>query len=86
MVDVFERAGFGQWLRYLTALLESGAPRCSLGRRRRHLELLLATVSVRAFVAQLLVLHEDILHTMVLALVLGAIVWTHRDQFRIRQS
>ena len=24
MVDVFERAGFGQWLRYLTALLESG--------------------------------------------------------------
>lgn len=33
----------------------------------------------RAVFCALLVLHEDVLHTIVLTLILGAIVWTHRD-------
>ena len=45
--------------------------------------LLRAIVSAGAFLAQLLVLHEDILHTIVMAVILGAIVWMHRDQFRV---
>jgi hypothetical protein len=47
---------------------------------------MLTIVSVGAFLAQLLVLHEDIIHTIVMTLVLGAIVWTHRDQLGIRRS
>ena len=83
MVDVFERVGLGQWLRYVTAVLELGGaalllwpPTTAFG------ALLLTIVSVGAFLAQLLVLHEDIVHTIVMAVILGAIVWMHRDQLR----
>jgi putative oxidoreductase len=84
IVDIFERLGLGQWLRYFTAVLELGGavlllrpPTTALG------ALLLIIVSVGAFLAQLLVLHEDIVHTIVMTVVLGAIVWMHRDQLRI---
>lgn len=87
MVDVFERVGFGQWLRYLTALLELGGAALLIWPSTTAFgALLLTIVSVGAFLAQLLVLHEDIIHTIAMTLVLGAIVWTHRDQFRIRRS
>ena len=83
MVDVFERVGLGQWLRYVTAVLELGGaglllwpPTTAFG------ALLLTIVSVGAFLVQLLVLHEDIVHTIVMAVILGAIVWMHRDQLR----
>jgi hypothetical protein len=84
---VFERVGFGQWLRYFTAVLELGGaalllwpPTTALG------ALLLTIVSVGAFLAQLLVLHEDIIHTIVLAIILATIVWMHRDQLGKRRS
>jgi putative oxidoreductase len=86
LVELFERTGFGQWLRILTALLELvGAvlllwtPTTAFG------ALLLATVGLGAFFAQLLVLNEDVIHTIALILVLGAIVWTHRDQLHRRR-
>jgi uncharacterized membrane protein YphA (DoxX/SURF4 family) len=86
-VDVFERVGFGQWFRYLTALLELGGAALLLWPSTTAFgALLLTIVSVGAFLAQLLVLHEDIIHTIAMTLVLGAIVWTHRDQFQIRRS
>jgi hypothetical protein len=43
-------------------------------------------VSVGAFVAQLFVLHDDTIHIVVLALVLGTIVWAHRDQLRLPKT
>ena len=87
MVDVFERTGFGQWFRTFTALLELvGAALLLWPSTTAFGALSLATVSVGAFFAQLLVLHEDLIHTIALILVLGAIVWTHRDQFQRRRS
>ena len=84
MVDVFERVGFGQWFRYFTALLELGGATLLLWPSTTAFgALVLAIISVGAFLAQLLVLHEDIVHTIVMALILGAIVWTHRDHLRI---
>jgi uncharacterized membrane protein YphA (DoxX/SURF4 family) len=84
MVDVFERVGFGQWLRYFTALLELGGAALLLWPSTTIVgALLLMIVSVGAFLAQLLLLHEDIIHTIVMMLVLGAIVWTHRDQLSL---
>lgn len=87
MVDVFERVGFGQWFRYFTALLELCGAGLLLWPSTTALgALLLTIVSVGAFLAQLLVLHEDIIHTIVMAVILGAIVWMHRNQLRIRRS
>ena len=87
MVDVFERVGLGQWFRYFTALLELGGAALLLWPSTTAFgALVLTIVSVGAFLAQLLVLHEDIVHTIVMALILGAIVWTHREQLWIRRS
>jgi len=80
-VDVFKRVGFGQWFRYFAAFLELGGAGLLLWPSTTAFGgLLLMIVSVGAFFAQLVVLHEDIIHTIVMALILGAIVWTHRDQ------
>jgi putative oxidoreductase len=84
MVDVFERVGFGQWFRYFTAFLELvGAGLLLWPSTTAFGALLLTIVSVGAFLAQLFVLHEDIIHTIVMTVVLGAIVWTYRDQLRM---
>ena len=84
MVEVFERMGFGQWFRYLTAVLELGGAALLLWPRTSALgALLLTIVSVGAFLAQLLVLHEDIVHTIAMTVILGAIVWMHRNQLRV---
>ncbi len=84
MVDVFKRVGFGQWFRYFTALLELvGAGLLLWPSTMAFGALLLTTVSVGAFFAQLFFLHEDIIHTIVMTLILGAIVWTHRDQLQV---
>jgi hypothetical protein len=40
-------------------------------------------VSVGAVLAQLLVLHEDVIHCIVLAVILAAVVWTQREQLRV---
>jgi uncharacterized membrane protein YphA (DoxX/SURF4 family) len=85
MVDEFERVGLGQWFRYFTALLELGGAALLLWPSTTAFgALALATVSVGAFLAQLLVLHEDIVHAIVIALILGAIVWAHREQLWTR--
>ena len=83
MVDVFDRVGFGQRFRYVTALLELGGAALLLWPSTTAFgALLLTIVSVGAFLAQLLVLHEDFIHAIVLAVILGAIAWMHRDQLR----
>jgi hypothetical protein len=87
MIDVFERVGLGQWFRYFTALLELvGAALLLWPSTTAFGALVLTIVSAGAFLAQLLVLHEDVVHTIVMALILGAIVWTHREQLWIRRS
>jgi uncharacterized membrane protein YphA (DoxX/SURF4 family) len=87
MVDEFDRVGLGQWFRYFTAVLElSGAALLLWPSTTAFGALLLAVVSMGAFLAQLLVLHEDVIHAIVLLVVLGAIVWTHRGQLWMRGS
>jgi putative oxidoreductase len=44
--------------------------------------LLLTAVCIGAFFAQLFVLHEDVIHAIVMAAILAAIAWTYRDQLR----
>jgi putative oxidoreductase len=87
MVDLFERVGFGQWLRYVTAAMElSGAMLLLWPSTTAFGALMLTFVSLGALLAQLLVLHEDVVHAIVLVIVLGVIVWTHRSQLWMRGS
>jgi hypothetical protein len=48
--------------------------------------LVLTIVSIGAAAAQILVLHEDVIHAIVMAILLGAIAWAHRDQLRMSRS
>jgi len=86
VVEMFDRLGFGQWFRYFTGVLElAGAGLLLWPATTAYGALVLTVVSIGAFLAQLLVLHEDIVHTIVMTVVLGAIAWTYRDQLRIRR-
>jgi putative oxidoreductase len=87
IVEVFEKVGFGQWFRYFTGALElSGAALLLWPATTAYGALLLTIVSLGAFLAQLLVLHEDVIHCIVLTVILAAIAWAHRDQFRVSRS
>ena len=87
MVEVFERVGFGQWFRYVTGLLEVGGAALLLWPTTTALgALVLTIVSIGAMAAQILVLHEDVIHAIVMAIVLGAIAWAHRDQLGMSRS
>ena len=81
-VTEFDLVGLGQ----VVPLLHGGMrdhwrQSCWSGRVRRPMApFLLAAVCVGAFVAQLEMLHGDVIHTIVLAAILGAIAWANRDQ------
>jgi putative oxidoreductase len=86
MVDLFGQVGLGQWLRYLTGALEMGGAALLLWPPTvLYGALLLALVSVGALWAQIFVLHEDVIHAIVLAAILAAISWTHRTQLQARR-
>jgi putative oxidoreductase len=81
MVQEFETVGLGQWFRYATGVLELiGAmmvlipPVSALG------GCLLLLVDVGAFVAQVTVLHIDWIHTIVIGLVIGFLIYLQRQQ------
>jgi uncharacterized membrane protein YphA (DoxX/SURF4 family) len=81
MVEVFEQVGFGQWFRYFTGVVEVVGTLLLLWPVTTGLgAVMLLAVSIGAAVAQLLVLHEDVIHAIVLAVALAAIAWFHRDQ------
>lgn len=87
MVEVFEHVGFGQWFRYVAGLLEvSGAALLLWPGTTALGALVLTLVSIGAAAAQILVLHEDVIHAIVMAIVLGAIAWAHRGQLRMSRS
>ena len=82
MVADFDAIGFGQWFRYFTAACEIlGAILLLVPRTVTLGAVLLGSVCVGAFFAQLLVLHEDIIHTIVLAAILFAIAWASRPDW-----
>jgi hypothetical protein len=81
MVAVFDQVGLGQWFRYFTGMLEVAGALLLLWPVTTALgAVILMIVSIGAALAQLLVLHEDVIHAIVLAIPLAAIAWFHRDQ------
>jgi uncharacterized membrane protein YphA (DoxX/SURF4 family) len=81
MVAEFGKVGLGQWFRYFTALMEIlGAILLFLPGRTAIGAGILACVCIGAFFAQLLAIHMDVVHTIVLAAIFLAIVWFNRRQ------
>ena len=84
MVAEFDAVGLGQWFRYFTAVLEIGGSILLLVPRTTFFgAALLALVCVGAFFAQVLVLHQDWIHAVVMAAVLMAIAWSQRGQAQL---
>ena len=81
MVAEFDAVGLGQWFRYFTGALEIiGAIMLLTPKTTGFGALLLAAICGGAFFAQLLALHGDIIHPIVMGIILLAIAWTQRDQ------
>ena len=81
MVDEFKQIGLGQWFRYFTGVTEiiPGilllAPAASA-----YAAACLTLVCVGALIAQAFILHGDVIHAIVLAVILGLIAWNGRGE------
>ena len=76
MIHEFDIIGLGQWFRYLTGVFEVGGAMLLLVPATRRLgALVVLCVSIGAFLTQALVLHGDIIHTLVLILLTGLMTW-----------
>jgi putative oxidoreductase len=83
MVDEFDQVGLGQWLRYLTGLMELGGGIAVLLPRFSPLgALLLLAVDAGAFIAQVAILHMDWIHTIVIGALLVAVIALQRDKLK----
>jgi uncharacterized membrane protein YphA (DoxX/SURF4 family) len=79
MVAEFGQIGFGLWFLYLTGVLEvAGAIMLIRETTACFGACLLAAVSLGAMVAQLSVLHQDVVHTVVFAALLACIAYGYR--------
>ena len=80
MVAEFDTVGLGQWFRYVTGILELvGAVALLVPKTSLNGAALLLCVDAGAFVAQVAVIHQDWVHTIVIGALLGAVVWLNRS-------
>jgi putative oxidoreductase len=85
MVEEFGTLPVGQWFRYFTGLLEVAGALALLTPAVSGLgALLLLIVDVGAFFAQILFIHSDWIHTIVVGAILAALVYLQRDAIRAR--
>jgi putative oxidoreductase len=83
MVQEFDAVGLGQWFRYFTGALELAGGIAILIPSLSVLgALVVLLVDVGAFFAQAFVLHMDVVHTIVIAIVIGALLYLQRAQLR----
>lgn len=76
---LFAPFGVGQWFRLVTGLIEiAGAVMLVRAATAFYGAALLLCVCLGAFVAQAAVIHQDVVHTIVFAALLGWIAWSYR--------
>jgi putative oxidoreductase len=79
MVALFTAVGIGQWLRYVTGILElAGAVLIVVPRARSIGGVLLATVMLGAITAHLFILHVPVTAPVVLFCLSAFVVWGRR--------
>lgn len=87
MVTEFGHLGFGQGFRYLTGVIEVVAvillfvPRMDF-----YGGVLLMGICGGAFISQIAVLHNDVIHTVVLGLMALAVTWFGRPAWLFRNT
>lgn len=82
LVAEFDIVGLGQWFRYFVGIWEvAGGILILLPAQRHWGALLLFLASIGAFIAQVLVIHQDWIHTVVFALLIGILLYQDRDRF-----
>lgn len=83
MVSEFEIVGLGQWFRYLTGMLELVGGLAILTPRISVFgAILLLLVVCGAFVAQVVILHMDWIHCVVIADLLSLVIYLQRRHVR----
>jgi uncharacterized membrane protein YphA (DoxX/SURF4 family) len=83
MIAEFDVIGLGQWFRYVTGVLELIGGLAILRPRISVFgAMLLLLVDCGAFVAQVAILHMDWIHCVVIAALLGLVIYLHRSQLR----
>ena len=83
MVREFEIVGLGQWFRYLTGVMEiAGATMVLVPSVSALGAMVLLLVDIGAFAAQLVVLHDDWVHTVVIALFIGLLIYVQRPAMK----
>jgi len=84
-IDIFDQVGLGQWLRYATGLAELvGGIALLVPAVSAFGALLLLAVDIGAFGAQVSVLHQDWIHTVVIGLILIVLIYVQRGQILSR--
>ena len=84
-VDEFAALPTGDWFRYVVGLMELvGAIALLTPAVSGFGALLLLIVDIGAFFAQILFLHMDFIHTIVIGAILAALVYLQRDSIRER--
>jgi uncharacterized membrane protein YphA (DoxX/SURF4 family) len=82
MVAEFGKVGLGDWFRYFTAALEVIGGVCVLIPGISVFgALVLLVVDIGAFFAQVFVLHDDWVHTIVVGLVIAAVIYLQTGRF-----
>ena len=81
LVAEFAQIGFGQWFRFLTAIIEiAGALLLLWPNSTAFGAVFLVGINAGALVAQIFFLHGDVIHPIVLGAIVVAIAWTHRNR------
>jgi uncharacterized membrane protein YphA (DoxX/SURF4 family) len=76
MVELFTSLGFGQWLRYVTALVELGGGALLIAGRMEYLAALaLAVIMVGATVASIMVFERSCVPPLLTFMLLMAVAW-----------
>ena len=85
MVEEFEVVGLGQWFRYFTGVIEAvGGIALLIPSISAFGALLLLCVDIGAFIAQVTVIHQDWIHTIVIGVILAVLVYMQRQQITDR--
>ncbi|WP_435164868.1 DoxX family protein [Falsirhodobacter sp. 1013] len=82
MVAEFDHVGLGQWFRCFTGLMELvGGLAVLIPAVSAYGAMVVLVVDIGAFVALVAVLHMDWIHAVVIGLILGVLIYLHREVF-----
>lgn len=82
LVAEFDTVGLGQWFRYFVGVWEIvGGVLILLPTKRHFGAVLLFLASFGAFIAQIMTIHQDWIHTVVFLILIGILIRQDTDRF-----